>query len=79
MIEDSSKLSKGQLLKVDLDKVKDRIPSQLISAIKINPIGTLIGYKMVDGNQFGLVIKLNDGSIQWFFERELSIYTNKDD
>ena len=37
-----------------------------------NSIGKLIGYKMVDGNQFGLVIELEDGSSQWFFEEELS-------
>ena len=27
---------------------------------------------MVDGNEFGLVVKLNNGEINWFFEKELS-------
>ena len=27
---------------------------------------------MVDGNQFGLVLELDIGTSQWFFEEELS-------
>jgi hypothetical protein len=34
-----------------------------------------VGYKMVDGNEFGLVVKLNNGEINWFFEKELSEIT----
>ena len=73
MIKDSSNLVKGQLLKVDLDKVKDRIPSKLNEQLNSDPVGKLIGWKMVDGNEFGLVLELSDGSINWFFENELSI------
>ncbi|KGG17603.1 hypothetical protein EV07_1043 [Prochlorococcus sp. MIT 0603] len=40
--------------------------------LKKDPIGKLIGYKMVDGNQFGFVLKLNIGIIQWFFADEIS-------
>ncbi len=72
MIKDSSKLSKNQLLKVDLTVVKDRIPKTLRSQLEDNPIGILDGYKMVDGNRFGLVLKLSDGRKHWFFEEELS-------
>ena len=76
MILDSSKLTKGQLLKVDLTKVQDRLPKKLIASLQDNPIGELIGYKMVDGNQFGLVLKLDQNQIHWFFEAELSLVTN---
>ena len=72
MTVDSRKLLKGQILQVDLEKVKDRLPGKLIIKLKENPLGELIGFKMVDGNQFGLVIKLKVGTIQWFFEEELS-------
>ena len=72
MISDSSKLKEGQLLKVDIEKVKDRLPSKLIERLNKNSIGKLIGYKMVDGNQFGLVLKLEIGCSKWFFEEELS-------
>ena len=77
MIEDSSKLYKGQILKVDLNQIDDRLPKDLINLIKKDPLGILVGYKMVDGNQFGLVLKLNVGTTQWFFERELTIVNER--
>tara|TARA_Y100001968_G_C18762934_1_gene438604 strand:- start:155 stop:382 length:228 start_codon:yes stop_codon:yes gene_type:complete len=72
MIEDSTLLKKGQSLKIDIDEVKDRLPQNILKIIKKEPIVELVGYKMVDGNQFGLVVKLNNGKINWFFEKELS-------
>jgi len=65
-------LVKGQKLKVELDEVKDRLPKNLINQLVINPYGKLVGYKMVDGNNFGLVLELSNGNKSWFFERELS-------
>ena len=72
MISDSSQLKEGQLLKVDLERVKDRLPEKLIQSLNKNSIGKLVGYKMVDGNQFGLVLELEIGCSNWFFEEELS-------
>ena len=72
MIEDSSNLKKGQNLKIDINAVKDRLPQSILEIIKNEPIVELVGYKMVDGNQFGLVVKLKNGEINWFFEKELS-------
>ena len=72
MIEDSSKLQKGQRLKIEINEVKDRLPDNIMEIIKKDPIGELVGYKLVDGNQFGLVVKLKNGEISWFFEKELS-------
>ena len=73
MIEDSKTLKKGQKLKIELNEVKDRLPKKILEIIKNNPSAELVGYKMVDGNQFGLVVKLYNGEINWFFEKELSI------
>ena len=73
MISDSSTLVKGQLLRVDVQNLNDRLPEDVIDKLLVDPIGVLIGYKMVDGNQFGLVIRLNIGLTQWFFEDELSL------
>ena len=75
MIRDSSTLQKGQLLKVEINEVKDRIPLNILEEIRKEPIVELVGYKMVDGNEFGLVVKLNNGDINWFFEKELSEIT----
>ncbi len=72
MIRDSSTLQKGQLLRVEIDEVKDRLPQNILEDIRKEPIVELVGYKMVDGNEFGLVVKLNNGEINWFFEKELS-------
>tara|TARA_Y100001968_G_scaffold92396_1_gene83090 strand:- start:708 stop:929 length:222 start_codon:yes stop_codon:yes gene_type:complete len=72
MIEDSTKLKKGQTLKIELNEVKDRLPQSILEIIKKDPIVELVGYKMVDGNQFGLVVRLSNGEINWFFEKELS-------
>ena len=72
MIRDSSTLQKGQLLRVEINEVKDRLPQNILGDIRKEPIVELVGYKMVDGNEFGLVVKLNNGEINWFFEKELS-------
>tara|TARA_Y100001968_G_C19218858_1_gene648644 strand:- start:593 stop:820 length:228 start_codon:yes stop_codon:yes gene_type:complete len=72
MIEDSTTLKKGQKLKIEINQVKDRLPKNILRIIRKDPIVELVGYKMVDGNQFGLVVKLFNGDINWFFEKELS-------
>ena len=72
MIRDSSILQKGQSLRVEINEVKDRLPQNILELIRREPIVELVGYKMVDGNEFGLVVKLNNGEINWFFEKELS-------
>ncbi len=72
MIKDSSKLVINQLLKVEVAQVKDRLPKKLLLQLLKDPTGKLVGYKMVDGNQFGLVLELTMGTTQWFFEHELS-------
>ena len=75
MIRDSSILQKGQSLRVEINEVKDRLPQNILELIRREPIVELVGYKMVDGNEFGLVVKLNNGEINWFFEKELSEIT----
>ena len=72
MIKDSSTLQKGQNLRVEINEVKDRLPKEILEIIRKEPVVELVGYKMVDGNQFGLVVKLTNGLINWFFENELS-------
>ena len=72
MIKDSSTLQKGQNLRVEIKEVNDRLPQNILEIIRKEPVVELVGYKMVDGNQFGLVVKLTNGEINWFFENELS-------
>ena len=72
MIRDSSTLKKGQILRVEINEVKDRLQHNILETIKKEPLVELVGYKMVDGNEFGLVVKLKNGEVNWFFEKELS-------
>ncbi len=63
---------KGQILRVDLAKVRDNLPLSIRNQIKADPCARLVGYKIVDGNQFGLALDFGSGKIAWFFEDELS-------
>ena len=67
----AEELLKGQKLRVDLDRVRDRLPSNLSIQLKSDPYGYLVGFKMVDGNSFGLVLRFEAGHTSWFFEDEL--------
>ena len=62
----------GSSIKINLDRVRDRIPPNLAEQLSKNPRGTVIDYKMTDGMGIGLVLKLKDGSQNWFFEDEVS-------
>ena len=63
----------GSKVRIDLDLVKDRIPGTLAKKIKDNPRGTVIDYKMTDGSGTGVVLRLGDGSFNWFFYEELKV------
>ncbi|MBD1829902.1 MULTISPECIES: cytochrome b6f subunit PetP [Microcoleus] len=58
----------GQRVKVR--RLRDRIPPNMVGRIKENPVGTVDGFKMVDGSGVGVVVKF-DGFSTWFFEDEL--------
>ena len=62
----------GSKIKINLESVRDRIPSDLINQLSKDPTGTVMDYKMTDGYGIGVVLKLMDGSKNWFFEDEVS-------
>ena len=61
----------GSTVEVDLLLVHDRIPDELLKLLIDNPVGTVIDYKMTDGSGTGVVLRLEDGSFNWFFYEEL--------
>ena len=61
----------GSTVKVNLDKVRDRIPVKLLNQLSDDPRGRVVDYKMTDGLGIGVVLKLSDGSTSWFFEDEV--------
>ena len=60
----------GSRVKIDLEKVKDRISANLIDTLSSDPRATVTDYKMTDGGGVGIVVKLSDGTKNWFFENE---------
>tara|TARA_B100000927_G_scaffold77261_1_gene61513 strand:- start:1218 stop:1442 length:225 start_codon:yes stop_codon:yes gene_type:complete len=69
---DSKLLPKiGSKIKINLDKVKDRIPDKLMNQISNNPKAIITGYKMTDGRSIGLIVKFQSGEENWFFPEEI--------
>lgn len=56
--------------KVKVRRLRDRVSANLVGKLKQNPVGTVEGFKMVDGSNVGVVVKF-DGFTTWFFEDEL--------
>ncbi len=61
----------GSKVKVDLDLVRDRIPTPLFRQLSNDPRGTVLSYKMTDGGGIGVVLELSDGTTSWFFDTEI--------
>ena len=61
----------GSKIKINIDKVKDRLPSKLMEQISENPKAIITGYKMTDGRSIGLIVKLPSGDQNWFFPEEI--------
>jgi Protein of unknown function (DUF2862) len=57
--------------KVKVRRLRDRLPEKVVSQLKQNSVGTVEGYKMVDGSGIGFVVKFNNSFATWFFEDEL--------
>ena len=62
----------GSKIRIDLAKVKNRIPKNLINKLNADPRVTVLDYKMTDGGGVGVVVGFNDGTKRWFFEDEFS-------
>ena len=55
--------------KVRVRRLRDRVPQAVVS--KLGKIGTVCGYKMVDGKGLGRLVEFDDQYSTWFFEDEL--------
>ncbi len=61
----------GSLVKIDPNKINGKVSDELAHILSINSIGEVIGYKITDGTDMGLIIKLNNGQSAWFFKDEI--------
>jgi hypothetical protein len=57
--------------KVRISRVRDRIPADLVTALKADATGTVKGFRTVDGKGIGLVVELACGQTAWFFDDEV--------
>ena len=61
----------GSKVKININKVKDRLPLKLIDQISSNPRVVTTGYKMTDGRGIGITVRLGNGEENWFFPEEI--------
>ena len=61
----------GSKIKINIEKVKDRLPSKLIKQISNDSRAIIKGYKMTDGRSIGLVVQFQTGQENWFFPEEI--------
>ena len=61
----------GSKVKININKVKDRLPSKLIDQISSNPRVVTTGYKMTVGRSIGITVRLQNGEENWFFPEEI--------
>ena len=61
----------GTRVRIDLDRVRDRISSTLLQQLTDDPRGKVIAYKMTDGGGIGLVLEFSNGTTSWFFDDEI--------
>ena len=60
----------GSKVKININKVIDRLPAKLIHQISLNPRVVTTGYKMTDGRSIGITVRLQNGEEKWFFPEE---------
>jgi hypothetical protein len=58
--------------KVRVLRVRDRIPADLVAALKADPTGTVKEFRVTDGKGIGVVVDLAGGQRSWFFEDEIA-------
>jgi hypothetical protein len=57
----------GQQVKVC--RLRDRVSPPIIK--RLGQVGTVQGFKMLDGSNVGVVVQFEDNYATWFFEDEL--------
>ncbi|MFM1797931.1 MAG: hypothetical protein RLZZ117_209 [Cyanobacteriota bacterium] len=58
--------------KVRVLRVRDRIPADLVAALKADPTGTVKEFRVTDGKGIRVVVDLAGGQRTWFFEDEIA-------
>ena len=67
------KVKVGNSVQVNIELSKDRLTKEIIDALNVSSIATIIDFRITDGKGIGVVLKLSNGKEQWFFEDEIDI------
>jgi hypothetical protein len=59
--------------KVRITRVRDRIPAEMVEALKSDATATVTGFRTVDGKGIGVVVQLANGNKAWFFDDEITL------
>ena len=59
--------------KVRITRVRDRISTEMVEALKADATGTVTGFRTVDGKGIGVVVALSGGHTAWFFDDEITL------
>lgn len=63
----------GTLVRINVSSSKERFSNETIELIKASPKCRITDFKITDGKGIGVLLKLSNGKIQWFFENEIEI------
>ena len=63
----------GDSVQVNLGLSKDRLTKEIIDAINVSCVGKISDFRITDGKGIGVVLQLNNGKEQWFFEDEIDL------
>ncbi|MCX5969353.1 MAG: DUF2862 domain-containing protein [Cyanobacteria bacterium] len=58
--------------KVRVTRVRDRIPADLVAALKADATGTVKDFRVTDGKGIGVIVELSAGGTSWFFDDEIT-------
>ena len=67
------KVKIGNSVQINLELSKDRHTKEITDAINVSSIGKISDFKITDGKGIGVVLKLSNGTEQWFFEHEIDL------
>ncbi len=67
------KVKLGSSVKFNLKLSKYRFNKEIIEDLNISSIGTIIDFRITDGKDIGVILKLSNGKKHWFFENEIDI------
>ena len=61
----------GSFVKVNLDSTKERLSQRTIDALNITTKCEVKDFRITDGKGVGVVLELQNGKQEWFFEEEI--------